>query len=178
MNKIILLDRDGVINQDSFNYIKSVDEFIPIAGSIDAIARLTRAGYQIGVATNQSGIARGYYSEQVLTAIHAKMLGLVEEAGGEIQAIEYCKHMPDAGCSCRKPQPGMLLTLAERLNCSLTGVSFVGDRITDIDAAVAVGAKPVIVLSQMTDRLSLEARPKVPVFNSLALYIDELLASN
>ncbi|MBA2651498.1 MAG: D-glycero-beta-D-manno-heptose 1,7-bisphosphate 7-phosphatase [Tatlockia sp.] len=178
MNKLILLDRDGVINQDSMNYIKSVDEFFPISGSIEAIARLTKAGYRIGVATNQSGIARGYYSEDILAAIHSKMLNLVHEAGGEITGIEYCKHMPDSGCFCRKPQPGMLLSLAERMGCSLANVSFVGDRVSDIEAAEAAGATPIMVLSQMTDRLSLQDnKPYVPVFDSLSLYVDHLLES-
>ena len=177
MNKVILLDRDGVINQDSLHYIKSVDEFIPIPGSIDAIARLAKAGYRIGVATNQSGVARGYYSEEELGAIHAKMLDLVHQAGGEIIAIEYCKHMPDAGCFCRKPQPGMLLALAERLGCPLINVPFVGDRVSDIQAAETAGAAPIMVLSPMTDWASLQDYFHVPVFNSLSHYVDHLLAS-
>jgi D-glycero-D-manno-heptose 1,7-bisphosphate phosphatase len=177
MDKLILLDRDGVINQDSLHYIKSVDEFIPISGSIEAIARLTEAGYLIGVATNQSGIARGYYSEEELEAIHSKMRTLVHAAGGEIALVEYCKHMPDAGCICRKPQPGMLLALAERLGCSLADVPFVGDRVSDIQAAEAAGAKPIMVLSPMTDRVSLQDHLHVPVFNSLSQYVDQLLAS-
>lgn len=175
MNKVILLDRDGVINQDSLHYIKSVDEFIPIPGSIDAIARLTKAGYRIGVATNQSGVSRGYYSEDELAAIHTKMLDLVHAAGGEIAAIEYCKHMPDAGCFCRKPQPGMLLALAKRLSCSMTNVPFVGDRVSDIQAAENAGAKPIMVLSPMTDQVSLQDYLYVPVFNSLSQYVEQLL---
>ncbi|CDZ77494.1 D,D-heptose 1,7-bisphosphate phosphatase [Legionella massiliensis] len=176
MNKIVLLDRDGVINQDSLHYIKSVDEFIPLEGSIAAIARLTQAGYRIGLATNQSGVARGYYSEEELGAIHAKLLHLVRAVGGDIEAIEYCKHMPDAGCSCRKPQPGMLLALAERMNCALSDVPFVGDRVSDIQAAEAAGATPIMVLSPMTDRVSLQDYLHVPVFNSLAQFVDCLLA--
>ena len=178
MSKLILLDRDGVINQDSLHYIKSADEFIPIPKSIEAIARLSKAGYRIGVATNQSGVARGYYSEQELTAIHKKMVDLVHAAGGEIDAIEYCKHMPDAGCFCRKPQPGMLLTLAKRMGySSLAKVPFVGDRISDIEAALAAGASPVMILSPMTDRISLEAFLHIPIFNSLSHYVDQLLAT-
>lgn len=175
MNRVVLLDRDGIINQDSLHYIKSVDEFLPIEGSIEAIARLTKAGYRIGVATNQSGVARGYYSEEELKAIHAKMVERVRAAGGEIDAIEYCKHLPDAGCICRKPQPGMLLALAERLNCSLAEVPFVGDRVSDIQAAEIAGAKPIIVLSPMTDRVALENYLYVPVFNSLRQFVDDLL---
>lgn len=177
MNKVVLLDRDGVINQDSLHYIKSADEFIPIPGSIEAIARLTTAGYRIGVATNQSGVSRGYYDEEELAAIHAKMLSLVKAQGGQIEAIEYCIHMPDEGCFCRKPQPGMLLALAKRLNCSLIDVPFIGDRVSDIQAAEAAGAKPIMVLSPMTDRVGLQAYLHVPVFNSLAQCVDQLLSS-
>lgn len=178
MNKVLLLDRDGIINQDSLHYIKSVDEFIPLPESIDAIARLTRAGYRIGVATNQSGVSRGYYDEDELRAIHEKMLKLVHAVGGEIDAIEYCIHMPDENCPCRKPHPGMLKALAQRLDCSsLAEVPFVGDRVSDIQAAEAAGAFPILVLSPMTDRVGLQAYPHVPVFKSLALYVDYLLAA-
>lgn len=178
MNKIILLDRDGVINQDSLHYIKSVDEFIFLPGSIEAISRLTRAGYRIGVATNQSGVSRGFYDELELAAIHNKLLGEVRAAGGEIEAIEYCIHMPDAGCSCRKPQPGMLHALARRLNTSLENVPFIGDRVSDIEAAEAAGASPMIVLSPMTDRVALEHYSYVPIFHSLAECVDFLLTQN
>jgi D-glycero-D-manno-heptose 1,7-bisphosphate phosphatase len=175
MKKIILLDRDGIINQDSMDYIKSTDEFIPLPGSIHAIARLTKAHYQIGIATNQSGIARGYYSERQLRAIHDKLVTLVESFGGNITAIEYCPHMPEASCYCRKPQPGMLLKLGKRLGYSdLTGVSFVGDRVSDIQAALAAGANPIIVLSPMTNRFGLLPY-SVPIFHSLAAYVDWLL---
>ena len=175
MNKVVLLDRDGVINLDSIHYIKSIDEFIPIEGSIDAIARLTAAGYRIGIATNQSGVSRGYYNEEELAAIHAKLLNLVHAQGGEIDAIEYCIHMPDEGCFCRKPKPGMLFALAKHLGCSLAGVPFIGDRVSDIQAAEAAGARPMMVLSPMTDRVGLQAYPHVPVFNSLAQCVEYLL---
>jgi D-glycero-D-manno-heptose 1,7-bisphosphate phosphatase len=175
MKKVVLLDRDGVINQDSLHYIKSVEEFIPIPGSIEAIGRLTRAGFLIGVATNQSGISRGLYSEEALQAIHRKMIDLVQDAGGEINAIEYCIHMPDSGCACRKPRPGMLNALAKRLGCSLETVPFVGDRVSDIQAAEAVGAKPVMILSPMTDRVGLLSYSYVPIYNSLSEWVEALL---
>lgn len=177
MNKVVFLDRDGVINQDSIHYIKSAEEFIPIPGSIEAIARLTAAGYRIGVATNQSGVSRGYYNEVELGAIHEKMLDLIRAQGGEIEAIEYCIHMPEENCSCRKPNTGMLLALAERLDCSLSEVFFIGDRVSDIQAAEAAGAKPMTVLSPMTDRVGLQAYLHVPVFNSLAQCVEHLLAN-
>ncbi|KTD48648.1 D,D-heptose 1,7-bisphosphate phosphatase [Legionella rubrilucens] len=178
MKKCIILDRDGIINQDSLHYIKSVNEFIPIPESLKAIARLTRAGYQIGVATNQSGVSRGYYSEEELLAIHAKMLAAVREAGGDIMAIEYCIHLPDSGCDCRKPQPGMLLKLADHFQCTPENLLFVGDRVSDIQAAQAVGATPIMVLSPMTDRALLMQYPEVPVYLSLAAFVDEFLAQS
>lgn len=176
MSSLILLDRDGIINQDSLDYIKRVDEFILIPGSIQAIARLTAAGYKIGVATNQSGVSRGLYTETELQAIHQKMIKEVEYAGGRIDAIEYCIHLPEEGCLCRKPQPGMLNALAQRFNCSLNNVPFIGDRVSDIRAALAAGASPVMVLSSMTDRHGLKSYPEVPVFASLAEYVNQLLA--
>lgn len=177
MKKTILLDRDGIINKDSLYYIKSVDEFIPLPGSIKAIARLTQAGYQIGVATNQSGIARGYYTEQELHAIHHKLTTLVSAAGGKISAIEFCPHLPNSGCLCRKPEPGMLWALAQRLGqTTLKNIAFVGDRVSDIEAALAAGATPVMVLSPMTDQAALlPYQHRVPVFHSLADYVDSLL---
>lgn len=175
MTKVILLDRDGVINQDSSDYIKSVDEFLFLPGSIEAIAHLTRAGYRIGIATNQSGLARGYYSEDELSAIHAKMLYHLRAAGGEIDAIEYCPHLPNDGCLCRKPKPGMLYSLASRLNCALERVHFVGDKFSDIQAAKAAGAKPVLVLSPMSNKENLQTYPDVPVYDSLLQYVQSLL---
>ena len=176
MNKVVLLDRDGVINQDSLQYIKSEREFIPIKGSLDAISRLTQAGFLIGVATNQSGIGRGLYGEEDLQAIHDKMMALVHQAGGKIHAIEYCPHRPEMACDCRKPKTGMLRALAEKLNCSLQDVPFVGDRISDINAAKAVGAKPVVILSPMTEQEALASYPEVPVFFSLMDWVDSFLS--
>lgn len=175
MSPLVILDRDGVINRDSLHYIKSPDEFHWLPGSLEAIVRLTKAGFQIAVATNQSGIARGLYSEAQLMAIHAKMSDCVHRAGGRIDVIEYCPHMPDFGCACRKPSPGLLQTIAKRLHCSLNNVPFVGDRISDIQTAMAVGAKPIVVCSTMTDKIALQSYPNVPVYDSLAQYVDELL---
>jgi D-glycero-D-manno-heptose 1,7-bisphosphate phosphatase len=175
MTRVILLDRDGIINRDSLHYIKGVDEFILIDKSVEAIARLTAAGYKIGVATNQSGVSRGLYTENELAAIHHKMMQAVQSAGGQIDAIEYCIHLPWEGCLCRKPEPGMLYALAKKLNCSLEHVPFVGDRVSDIQAALAVGAAPIMVLSSMTDIIGLKAYPEVPVYHSLDQYVDQLL---
>lgn len=176
--KIVLLDRDGIINYDSRQYIKSVDEFIFLPGSVDAIVQLTAAGYRIGIATNQSGVSRGYYDEQVLAAIHDKMLTQVRAAGGNIEAIEYCPHRPEEACLCRKPKPGMLYALAKRLDCSLMNVPFVGDKLSDVQAAEAAGATPVLVVSSWIDRDAVQlAYPHVPIFNSLAEWVDSLLAA-
>lgn len=176
MTQLIILDRDGILNEDSLHYIKSPREFIFLPGSIEAIAHLTKAGYSIAIATNQSGISRGFYDEAQLNAIHAKLHTAVERQGGHIAKIIYCPHLPDAGCVCRKPQPGMLLTLAKHFNCSLADVAFVGDRVSDIQAAEAAGAKPIMVLSTMTDRVGLAAYPHVPVFASLLDYVNQLLS--
>jgi D-glycero-D-manno-heptose 1,7-bisphosphate phosphatase len=175
MTRIILLDRDGVINQDSLNYIKSVDECIFIPGSLESIARLTQAGFKIGVATNQSGVSRGLYTEPELAVIHNQLMDKLHDAGGRIDALEYCIHLPEEGCTCRKPQPGMLFALAKRFNSTLKHVPFVGDRISDIQAATAAGADPVVVLSPMTDLEELFTYPDVPVYQSLKEYVDQLL---
>ncbi len=177
MTKIVLLDRDGVINHDSYDYIKSVDELILIPESIAAIARLTACGYTIGIATNQSGVSRGLYTEDTLIAINQKISQVIEDAGGAIHAIQYCMHLPSELCSCRKPQPGMLLALARQFNSSLTQVPFVGDRVSDIQAALAAGAEPIMILSPMTDTVGLRDYPEVPVYHSLAEYVQQLLAN-
>ena len=125
--KLIILDRDGVINHDSDAYIKSPDEWRPLPGSIEAIARLTKAGFRIAVVTNQSGVARGLFDLQVLAAIHAKMLALVEKAGGRIDAIFFCPHGPNAACECRKPKPGLFVEALERFGALPAETWSVGD---------------------------------------------------
>lgn len=164
---MILIDRDGVINHDSFDYIKSPEEFHFLPGSVDALVKLSKAGYVIGVATNQSGVARGYYDIETLSKIHEKLLKTVHAAGGEIGAIVYCPHHPNEGCACRKPNPGMLYQLAKLLHRRLKGVCFIGDRFSDVQAALAAGAKPVIVRSQMTESFLFSPSPPCPVFDSL-----------
>lgn len=145
MMKLIILDRDGVINYDSAEYIKHPDEWQPIPGSLEAIARLKRHGFRVAVATNQSGIARGYYDIATLDAIHAKMQTALAAHGASIDHIAYCPHLPDAGCDCRKPQSGLLLQISQQFNCPLADVPFVGDRQTDIRAALAVQANPIYI---------------------------------
>ncbi len=145
--KLLMLDRDGVINEDSEQFIKSPAEWRPIKGSIEAIARLTQAGWRIVLATNQSGIARGLFDTSMLNAIHDVMHKTVIQAGGRIEAIFFCPHAADANCECRKPRPGMLHEIERRLNIPLTGVPYVGDSLRDLQAAAAAGARPVLVLT-------------------------------
>ena len=145
--KLVILDRDGVINHDSDLYIKSPDEWQPIAGSLEAIARLTQAGYHVVVATNQSGLGQGLFDMTALNAMHEKMHKAVNQLGGRIDAVFFCPHVKDAGCACRKPQPGMLLEIAERFKVALADVPAIGDSLRDLQAARAAGARPILVLT-------------------------------
>ena len=145
--KLIILDRDGVINHDSDAFIKSPDEWRPIAGSLEAIARLGKAGYRVVVATNQSGVGRGLFDLATLAAIHTKMHRAVTAAGGHLDAIFFCPHAADAHCHCRKPEPGMLEEILRRFQVEPQSVTAVGDSLRDLQAAAAVGTKPVLVLT-------------------------------
>jgi D-glycero-D-manno-heptose 1,7-bisphosphate phosphatase len=145
--KLIILDRDGVINEDSDDYIKSAEEWVPIAGSIEAIAALSKAGYTIAVATNQSGISRHLFDEFDLAAMHQKMCDLVEEQGGEIAGVFFCPHGPDDGCECRKPGIGLLKQIESEFGTSVTDAPFVGDSDKDLLAARLAGCRPVLVLT-------------------------------
>lgn len=174
--KYIILDRDGVINQDSDAYIKSPEEWIPVEGSLEAIELLNRHDFHVVVATNQSGLARGLYDEAMLYQIHSKMQRMVAEKGGRISAIFYCPHGPNDGCDCRKPEPGLLLQFAERAKISLDGIPFVGDTLRDIQAAQAVGAKPFLVKTGKGAK-TLQDNPdlNVPVFNNLLEAAQEII---
>ena len=145
MLKLIILDRDGVINEDSDAYIKSVDEWRPIAGSMQAIALLTRAGFKIAVATNQSGISRGMFDLETLGAMHNKMVKLASEVGGHIDSIFFCPHGPDANCECRKPKSGLFQEISNRYGVELAGVPCVGDSLRDLQAGAALGCKTYLV---------------------------------
>jgi len=143
--KLIILDRDGVINYDSDNYIKSPEEWIPIEGSLAAIAQLNKAGFLVAIATNQSGIARGFYSSDVLEAMHSKMHKLLKKVGGKIDYISYCPHGPDGGCACRKPKPGMLLEIAKHFSIEPEKVTFIGDSRSDMQAAKSANMAFILV---------------------------------
>lgn len=173
-----MIDRDGVINEDSGEFIKSVAEWRPIAGSLEAIASLHRAGWTVAVVTNQSGIGRGLYSEATLAQIHEHMRARVRAAGGELAGVYYCPHLPDDGCECRKPRPGMFRALERELDVSVAGAPYIGDRLSDVDAAEAVGARPMLVRTgtgAATEALLGGARG-VPVFDDLAAAARSLLA--
>ena len=145
--KLVILDRDGVINYDSEHFIKSVAEWKALPGSPEAIAKLTQTGYRVVVATNQSGIGRGLFDMDTLNAMHDKMHRAVQAAGGRIDAVFYCPHTADSNCNCRKPKPGMMERIADCFNVDLKGVYAVGDSLRDLEAAVAVGARPFLVLT-------------------------------
>jgi len=145
--RLVILDRDGVINADSPDYIKTPAEWRPLPGSLAAISRLCAAGFTVAVASNQSGVARGLFSLATLQQINARMSSAVEAAGGRIDTIVFCPHGPGDGCSCRKPAPGLLLQLADHYGLSLEGVPVIGDSARDLEAARAVGARPILVLT-------------------------------
>ena len=145
MQKLVILDRDGVINEDSDVYVKSAAEWRPIPGAAEAIAALNHAGYRVVVATNQSGIGRGLFDTAALNLMHAKMHRVVAQAGGRIDAVFFCPHKNDDHCQCRKPRPGMFLEIARRFGRDLKGVVAVGDSLRDLQAGAAVGCRPVLV---------------------------------
>lgn len=186
--KLIILDRDGVINHDREDYVKSADEWVPVTGSIEAIVRLNSAGFTVAVATNQSGLAREKFDLDDLEAMHEKLTGLVEEQGGELGGIFYCPHSPDDKCKCRKPLPGMLDAIEAEFNTSVESSYFVGDSLCDLQAALVKGCKPVLVktgkgektLAQLADAQLQTHAPlilpeQVQVFDNLAAAVDFIL---
>ena len=175
--KLIILDRDGVINYDSDAFIKSPDEWIPIPGSLEAIARLNQAGYRVVVSTNQSGIARGLFNMQALNAIHQKMHACAQAVGADIDAIFFCPHAADDNCDCRKPKPGMLHTVAQRLDLSLKGVPTVGDSLRDLQAGFVSGCEPYLVLTGKGEKTRDKGGlpPGTTIYQNLAAVVDHLL---
>ncbi len=172
---LIILDRDGVINQDSPDFIKSPDEFIFLSGSVEAIVKLSQAGHRIGVASNQSGIARGHLTEETLQTIHRKMISAVQQYGGVLNDIAYCPHAPDVDCMCRKPKPGMLIAIADKYKVNYHDIIFVGDRLSDIQAAEAIGAQPILVRSTATEPDVGDFYPKISEFDALLAFADKFL---
>lgn len=174
--KLIILDRDGVINRDSDAFVKSPNEWIALPGSMAAIARLSQAGYTVTIATNQSGLARGLFDTNTLNAIHTKLHDEVAQAGGIVDSIFLCPHGPEDGCSCRKPLPGMFHDIARRYDTSLAGVSAVGDSLRDLQAASAAGCNPWLVLTGNGAKTQQgELPPGTKVAADLSAVVDILL---
>ena len=175
---LLILDRDGVINRDSREFVKNADEWQPITGSIEAIADLSKGGYTVTVASNQSGLARGLFDRSALRAMHRKLRRLVAARGGHIDRIVVCPHGPHDACRCRKPAPGLLLRLARHYGTSLEGVPAVGDSLRDLEAALAAGARPILVRTGNGNKVAAGLPKKlqsVPVFDNLSAVADELL---
>ncbi|MBT4254744.1 MAG: D-glycero-beta-D-manno-heptose 1,7-bisphosphate 7-phosphatase [Halieaceae bacterium] len=181
---LLILDRDGVINQDSASYIRSLEDWIPIPGSIEAIAALSQVGFTIAIATNQSGLSRGYFTIDDLEAIHSTMVRLVEEQGGHIAGVFYCPHHPDEGCECRKPGTGLLSAIEQELGESATDAFFIGDSLKDLQAAQTYGCKPVLVKTGngISTLQGLQANPtelinadQILVYNNLAEAADAIV---
>jgi len=174
--KLVILDRDGTINHDSDEYIKSPAEWKPIKGSLEAIARLAQGGYRIVVATNQSGVARSLFDVTTLFAIHDTLQRAAAQVGGHIDAFFFCPHAADSACLCRKPQPGMLVEAARRFNVAIEDVYMVGDALRDVQAAVAAGARPVLVLTGKGKKTREEGHlpPGTQVFPDLAAFAEHL----
>lgn len=174
--KLIILDRDGVINRDSDHFIKSPDEWLPIEGSLEAIARLNQAGWRVVVASNQSGLGRGLFDMDTLNAIHEKMFKELAAVGGRIDAIFFCPHAANSTCDCRKPKPGLLQQIAQRFNANLQGVPTIGDSLRDLQAGVQVGCVPYLVLTGKGERTRADA--DLPegtlIFRDLAAVVDQL----
>lgn len=175
--KIVILDRDGVINQDSEHYIKNPNEWQPIAGSLEAIAQLNQAGYKVVVATNQSGIGRGLFDMGALNAMHDKMHRLLWQVGGRIDATFFCPHTNVDKCLCRKPEPGMLHDIAHRFKVRLRGVPLVGDSLRDLQAAAQAGCEPFLVLTGKGEKTKAAGNlpPGTLIFNDLAAVADYLV---
>ncbi|MFM2322024.1 MAG: D-heptose 1 7-bisphosphate phosphatase [Pseudomonadota bacterium] len=176
--KLIILDRDGVINYESKDYIKSPDEWKPIPGSLEAIALLSQAGYTLAVATNQSGVGRGLYSEKTLAAIHEKMCRCLKALGGTIDRIFYCPHHPDEACICRKPATGLFEQIAAYYKIDLKGVIVIGDSLRDIQAARKLACQPILVLTgngEQTIQHHLQLQHEIPIFPDLLAAANKLL---
>ncbi|WP_150046260.1 MULTISPECIES: D-glycero-beta-D-manno-heptose 1,7-bisphosphate 7-phosphatase [Methylomonas] len=166
--RYVVLDRDGTINLDSASFIKSADEWIPLPGSLEAIALLNRHGFAVVVISNQSGVGRGLFDPATLDAMHAKMRRLAAAAGGSIEAVYVCPHDPEQGCDCRKPKPGLFLKFAADFGADLTEVYAVGDSLRDLQAAEAVGAKPILVKTgKGADTFAKHPDLLCPIFDTL-----------
>lgn len=180
--KLVILDRDGTINEDRDDFVKSPDEWLPLPGAVESISRLNHAGWHTVVATNQSGLARGLFDVATLGAIHARMNRALAEAGGRIDAVFFCPHGPDDGCSCRKPLPGLMKSIGERYGIDLTHAHVVGDSLRDLQAAAAAGCRPHLVRTGKAAQLDdaqlqavLDAVPGTRLHADLAAFANALV---
>jgi len=173
--KLVLLDRDGVINQENPDQIRNPDDWLPIEGSLEAITKLNQLGYRVVIVSNQSGIGLGLFTVDELHAIHQKMHDALSKLGGHVDAVLYCPHASVDECNCRKPRPGLLHDVAKRLNMELVNVPVVGDSLRDLQAAMAVGAQPVLVRTGK-GQLTLEENPalaqQIQIFDDLASFVE------
>jgi len=183
-NRLIILDRDGVINEDSDNFVKSLNEWIPIPGSIDAIARLSKNGYKIAIATNQSGIGRGLVDLKELEKMHQKLCALVEGKGGRIEGVFYCPHTPEDECNCRKPKSGLIDAIENELSLSARGAYIVGDSVRDLEAGLNKHCLPVLVKTGKGQKSLLSLETKNPflfaqtqLFDDLKSFADHLVGN-
>jgi len=179
--KLCILDRDGTINEDSVDFIKSPQEWQPLPGALEAIAKLNHAGWHVVVASNQSGLGRGLFDVSTLNAIHAKMHDMLAAVGGRIDAVFYCPHTPEDRCSCRKPATGLFEQISERYGLALTGMPAVGDSERDLVASLGVGCEPHLVLTGKSLPLRGQALgPGIPagtqVHQDLAAFASHLVA--
>jgi len=175
--KLIILDRDGVINEDSDDYIKSPDEWIPISGSLESIGKLSQNGFRVIIITNQSGIGRKIFSIEMLHAIHKKMNAHLLQFGGVIDGIFFCPCKPEENCNCRKPKPGLYNDVSDRLQMPLKNVFCVGDKITDIQAAENAGGNPILVRTgKGKEEIDGGLIPKhIPIYDDLASFVDKII---
>jgi D-glycero-D-manno-heptose 1,7-bisphosphate phosphatase len=181
--KLVILDRDGTINQDRDDYVKSPDEWVPLPGSLEAIARLNHAGWRVVVASNQSGLGRGLFDVATLNAMHAKFYKLLAAAGGRVDAVFYCPHGPEEACQCRKPQPGLFEQIRDRYGLDLKGVPTVGDSLRDLQAGAAAGCDTHLVLTGKGEALRGQALPAhfpadTRVHADLSAFADWLLGTH
>jgi len=180
--QLVILDRDGVINQDSDQFIKSPAEWIAIPGSLEAISLLNQHRYTVAIATNQSGISRGYFSEDTLHSMHDKMASLLKPLNGWVDAIYYCPHGPNDDCLCRKPKPGLYQQIAQQFNADLTKTIVVGDSYRDLQAAIAVNAKPILVRTgkgknTINERNQILIDHEIPIFDNLKAVVRDLITN-
>jgi len=193
--KLIILDRDGVINKDSAEFIKTPEEWVPIPGSLEAIARLSQADYEVVVLTNQSGVGRGIISADMLAQIHIRMLDYIQQYGGKVQSILFCPHHPEDNCECRKPKTGMYQELVKRLNVSLDNTYSIGDSLRDLIAANDAGATPILVRTgngkktlkelkhssesknNINSKINILELDKLKIFDNLGKFVDALLSN-